>query len=117
MDDMELDDWFNEEREKLETVLLEALQNNKQSDNADNARKIFDKKYKKLIVSFQKQQEQSYTKKRRLEQMQKPIDKMRAKYENISSAVSAWWTKRKEAVRRWFFERKIKRILRDKSDR
>lgn len=114
MDDAELDEWFNEEREKLETVLFEALLNNK---NAEQARLVFDKKYRKLIAQLQKKQDQNYDHARRMVKIQKPIDKIKAIFENTTTTISIWWTKVREAVRRWFFERKIKRILRDKSDR
>jgi len=113
MDEAELEDWFVEERGKLEEKFLAALQVHKKPDAA----KIeFDKRYRALIAKYQHEQQAIYERKRTVESIRTPIAKMRARITDMHERITAWFARRKTAIRTWFFERKIQRILRDKRD-
>ncbi len=113
MDELELDEWFNETRDELEAKFFSELQNNK---DPEKARLRFDKQYSALIKQFQKKQESMYENKKRMKKIQAPWIKFKDNINELIDTISSWFTKLKDSIRKWFFERKIKRILRDKSD-
>jgi hypothetical protein len=113
MDDAELDDWFTEEREKLEERFLYAVQENK---GPERAKVAFERKYRSLIAKYQREQQAIYDHKRRSEAIQAPITKWKARIAEKQDDLGLWWAARKTAVRKWFFDRKVRRILKDKRD-
>ena len=113
MDELELDEWFNERRDELESEFINSLQKSK---DHEKARVQFDKKYSNLIKEFQEKQKSMYDNKKRIHDIQAPWIKFKLWFVNLFEKIGLLYDKIKESIRKWFFERKIKKILRDKSD-
>jgi hypothetical protein len=109
MEDSEVDDWFNEQKEKLEEKFYA-------SKDQVKAKEEFDVAYRKLILGLQQKQEAIYEHKMRMAAMQAPIGRIRDKTKLFFASIGVWFTLKKQAVKKWFFDQKIKRILKDKSD-
>jgi hypothetical protein len=117
MEESDIDEWFSEEKERLEERFYAALNASKSTEKAkDNAKKRFDKDYRALIATLQKKQLDLYERKRRVAAIHAPIDKAMARMRLASMRVTQWSAAKKEAVKKWFFDKKVRRILRDKSD-
>jgi hypothetical protein len=109
MEESELDDWFNEQKEQLEEKFYA-------SKDPVKAKQEFDSAYKKLILNFQKKQEAIYDHKRRIAALQAPIARQREHMRLFFSRIGDWFSARRQAMKKWMFDQKIKRILKDKSD-
>jgi bisphosphoglycerate-dependent phosphoglycerate mutase len=112
MEESELDEWFNEQREKLEEKVYADIN----GKNPQRAKEEFDKRYRALIAEFQKKQAQIYESKERSARMQKPIAAVKLNLGLAWQACTGPFRRMKPAIKKWFFERKIRKILRDKSD-
>lgn len=111
MEESELDEWFNEEKEKLEErFYLEA------EKDVYKAKDHFDKDYQTLIKLFQQKHDKLYDQQVRAAKMRKPIERFQAKIELKKMLTKQWINEKKLAVKKWIFDQKIKRILKDKSD-
>jgi hypothetical protein len=109
MEESELDDWFNEQKEMLE----ERFYAEAQKDVAA-AKAHFDKDYKKLIREFQEKQVKIYEHKERAARLQKPIARSRELMRLRTQAVKQWWRQMRLDVKKWRFDRKIRRILKQR---
>lgn len=111
MEESELDEWFNEQKELLEERFYQRA-----AKDSLKAKEEFDVAYKKLIVNFQQSQQDIYAKQKRNAALQKPIARARERINLFFTSISMWFSVKRESVKRWFFEQKIKRILKDKRD-
>jgi hypothetical protein len=111
MEEQELDEWFNEQKERLE----ERFYAEAEKDVA-KAKARFDKDYQLLIRQFQQKQGALYDQKARAARLHKPVDRMRERWRLTISEVRQWIAAKRLAVKKWRFDRKIRRILKDKSD-
>jgi len=48
--------------------------------------------------------------------MQAPITRIKEQWAHLLRKITDWFRAQKLAVKKWFFDRKIRRIVRDKSD-
>jgi hypothetical protein len=113
MEEAELEEWFNTQKEKLESEVYAALQANKETEKA---KVLFDKKYRALIAELQRRENAIYQKGLRSERIRAPIQKFQARWESITQPIKAWPKAQKMRFKKWRFERKIRKILQDKSD-
>jgi hypothetical protein len=113
VEDGELDEWFVEERNKLEEEYYNAAKARKDSEKI---RARFDKKYKALIAKLQHEQNKNYDHARRNAALLGPFRRVRAWMKLTIKQLEERWKNRGHPVRRWLFERKIKRIIKDKSN-
>lgn len=111
MEEPEIDEWFSEEKERLE----ERFYAEAQKDVA-KAKERFDHDYRKLILNFQAKQEQSYDAAKRKAALQKPLARFKERRRLAAEAVRQWWQQRTLALKKWWFDRKVRRIIKDKSD-
>lgn len=111
MDEQELDDWFGEEREKLETTYYESAQAGK---DLEKLRVTFDTNLRKLLAQYQTKQSQLYDQERRRAALAKPIARYHAFVDERKQRIDEWWTGLVTGVRAWFFHQKIKRILKSR---
>jgi len=108
MDESELDEWFNEQRDQLEKKFYKlALE---KQDWAP-LQKEFDENYKRLIKVYQERQQKIYEQQRRTEKHRVPLRKYRAWKAERVSKFERWKKKTKAAWKKWLFDRKIKKIL------
>ena len=112
MEDSELDDWFTEEREKLEEKVYLGLQ----GKNPIKAKEDFDKQYRALILEFQKKEQQIFDSRERNAKIQAPIRHAKERMSLFFKKIQSWLAAQKLAIKKWFFDRKIRKIVRDKSD-
>ena len=112
MEESELDEWFNEQKELLEERVAAGLQ----GKDPVRAKHEFDAKYKALIVEFQKRQEQIYESKERSIRLQKPVARAKERFATLIKRIADDYKNRKLIIKKWFFDRKIRRIVRDKRD-
>jgi hypothetical protein len=112
-EEAELEEWFTERREQLEESLLTSLQ---EGHDSERAKARFDRAYRAAIAGYQRQQQRIYERRRREAAARHPIARIRERVALLQERMAAAWERRKSAVRQWFFERKIRRILRDKND-
>ncbi len=108
MDEMELDDWFGEEREKLETTYMAGAEKRAEPEKL---RAAFDKAFKELVAHYQKKQEQIYAAQRRQAAIQKPIARFKENRDLAIRVMKDEWTLLVARIKTWFFHQKIKRIL------
>jgi hypothetical protein len=113
MEEGELEEWFNSQKERLEAEVYAALQANKETEKA---KLLFDKKYRALILELQKRENTIYEQKVRAEKRRVPIQKMQTRWQEFVTPIKAKPRELRMAMKKWLFERKIKKILRDKSD-
>jgi len=111
MDDQELDDWFGEEREKLETTYMTGAEKRVEPEKL---RAAFDKGFKDLVAQYQKKQAQIYATQRRQAAIQKPIHRFKENRDLAIRAIKDEWTLFIAHIKAWFFHQKIKRILRQR---
>lgn len=109
MDDAELDDWFGQEKDRLEDRFYAEKDTTK-------AKEQFDRDYRKLLAAYQRKQEDIYAHQRRHAALQKPIRRWKEAWHLRVAMARGWFEERKLAVRKWLFDRKIKRILQDRSN-
>jgi CRISPR/Cas system CMR subunit Cmr6 (Cas7 group RAMP superfamily) len=111
MEESEVDDWFNEQKEMLEERFAAESQK-----DLYKAKDRFDKDYKRLLLEFQKRHGKVYDQKLRQARMQKPIARFRERKRLLVESTDLWFTERKLAIKKWFFDQRVKRILKDKRD-
>lgn len=110
MDELELEDWYAQEREKLEEVVMKALQDNKHPDAAEVT---FNKKYRALIKTYQEKQQTLFNKEQRSKKIAKPIARIREQITLIQQTPGFWFQRKKKEYQKWRFDRKVKRILKE----
>jgi len=113
MEEQELDEWFTEQREKLEARFYAVLNENKESTKE---KERFEKDYQELILEFQKRQMALYAQQKRLAALQAPMARWSSQHALLQTQLENWWAGRKAAYKKWRFDRKIRRILKDKRD-
>jgi hypothetical protein len=113
MEESELEEWFSESREKLEERYFAAVTAGK---DTEKAKLEFDKGYRSLIAGFQERQAQLYEHKLRAAALKAPFARVRDRVRLFFKRIGDRWRNRGHPIRKWLFERKIRRILRDKSD-
>jgi hypothetical protein len=109
VEESELDEWFGEQKERLEEEFYA-------SKDQVKAKERFDHKYRKLITDYQHKQLSIYEGKMRAARLKAPFVKLAERKKMILGRIGLWFTMRKQAVKKWFFDQKVKRILKDKSD-
>jgi ppGpp synthetase/RelA/SpoT-type nucleotidyltranferase len=111
MEESELDEWFTQERERLEErFYAQALK------DSVAAKERFDRDYKALITTFQHKQAQIYDAQMRSEHIHAPIARVRERVRRFLHPIKKIPRRIKRRITTWFFERKMRRILKDKSD-
>lgn len=113
MEETELDEWFTAARERLEENYFVAISAGKDSEKA---KAVFDKNYKTLITGLQTRQEHIYESRRRSAALKAPFARFSANIKLQLKRLSDRWDNRSHPFRKWRFERKVRRILKDKSD-
>jgi hypothetical protein len=111
MEESEIDEWFTAQKEKLEERFFATFQK-----NAEQAKLEFDVAYKKLILEFQKRHNDLYSKQLRDAKMRAPIERLKEGVRLRKEAVRTWYKEKVMAFKKWRFDKKIKKILQDKSD-
>jgi hypothetical protein len=117
MEESEIDDWFNEQKEKLEekVYLIMNAQPRNEAKMA-KAKEQFDKEYRALILQLQQKHEKLYDQKLRSAKLKAPFVRLSERWSLFLVQVKRWFTEKHLAIKKWLFDRKIKRILRDKSN-
>ena len=113
VEETELDEGFAEARERLERGYFAAVT---QGKDPDKVKLVFDREYKSLIVELQKRQAQLYESRRRNAALKAPFARYASGLKLVFKRLSDKWDNRGHPIKKWRFERKIKRILKDKSD-
>ncbi len=108
MDLQELEDWFSQEKERLEKQAFKSFMN---SSDWTKPKKHFDKEYKKLIREYQKQQAVIYRNEKINTAVHKPIKKYHDWKTNQIIKIKQWKERKILAIKKWAFDRKIKKIL------
>jgi hypothetical protein len=108
-DETEIDDWFDEEKERLEERFHTEFMR-----NPERAKSRFDREYRALIIALQKKHIALYEHQLRMAKLKKPFTRMKMEVHARLDLVPPWWDARVLAVKKWWFDRKFKRILRDK---
>ena len=116
MEETELEEWFVREKEKLEERFSTVLRTEKDDKKINRAKEHFDSKYRALIHKYQNKQNSMYTQQRRAAAMQAPIARIREHTQTFFKRIKDWKEQKKQAVKKWRFDRKVRRILKDKSD-
>ena len=116
MDETEIDEWFALERERLEEDFTEALLSTNDDRRIERAKKRFDRDYGKLITTYQDKQRALLLQTQRIIALRVPLARVRAWWHMKKQESKTWFTRQSAVLRKWRFERKIRRILKDKSD-
>ena len=117
MDEAEIDERFSAQKENLEERFYAVLNDQKASEaKRQKAKERFEKDYRALIEDLQKQQYALYLRQKRAVAMRAPFLRITEHMSLWRASCKQWFTSRKQAVKKWFFDRKVRRILRDKSD-
>ena len=109
VDEQEVEEWYDEERERLETAYYDGAL---ASLDADQLKAAFDHGLRQLLTDYQRRQEKLASEQRRRAALQKPIARARAWMEERRRGWNAWWARRATIARTWLFHQRIKRILR-----
>lgn len=109
MEEQDLDEWFTDAREALESAYYKGAEERK---DPEHLRQAFEIGLRKLLADYQDRQVRSYAQARRRAALQKPLARYRAWRDERHAAVREWWFRIQTAARTWWFHRKIKRLLR-----
>lgn len=101
MDEQELDDWFRQQRSRLEERF---------SAHRDTAR--FDRDYRRLLATYQRRQEAIYARSQRRAAREKRIGQWKERWQGCFESLRQAVASRKARLKAWLFNQRIRRILR-----
>jgi|GEM_PF-1745124 len=111
-----IEDWFTQEKEKLEEEYLNVLHSVHDDDTLKKAHRRFEKRYCKLIAEYQHRLQKFDNQVRRKNAIATPIARWRAKWNAARTQTSDWIARKREEFRKWRFDKKVRKILKDKRD-
>ncbi len=109
LDDAEIDEWFQQEKEKLAQRLFDDL---RRGVPEEKARARFDEDFTKLFRTYEEKYDAASAAKARQEKLQRPFKRFRAWREAKRARLKRWWKVRKERYKKWRFELEYKRLFR-----
>jgi hypothetical protein len=113
MDEAQLDEQFEQERERLENAYLTVLQSKHDDKQVDAAKESFERKYRALIVSYQQRQLRLAAHKRRNAVLKAPFQRLWSRAVSAGGALKQWLSAWRQVRRKRRFDRKIRRMLQE----
>ncbi len=106
LDEREIDDWFEEEKQALSDRLYDRL---RRGDG--RAKAEFDKAFERLLARLDHECAALETRQRRHEQFSRPFDRFRAWRASVAARFRRWWKGVSERRKKRTFEREYKRLF------
>jgi len=106
MDEQELEEWFHEQKEALEEAFQKAVQEH--LNDPEHVKASYDTKYRKLIATYQKKEEQLYVHEQRMAAINKPATRFFTWMRETRQRPGRWFRKQKKTIGKWLFDIKFR---------
>lgn len=114
VDDADIDEWFNLEKEQLAERMQQALI---KGASFEMVRAQFDKGLQALLEEYNKKYVDAASYKERHKRMKVPFKRFRAWRAGKRQQLALWWKMKKERFKQWRFERRYRKLFPEKKAR
>jgi hypothetical protein len=108
IDESEIEDWFEEEKSKLNKTLYDASYAKK---DVEKAKKKYDEQFAKLLKRYNKEHKNLTKRIERKRKFQKPFKDVKAWWKHYKKKTSKKWKARHEKFKKWRFDREYDRLM------
>ncbi len=108
IEDGDIDEWFNEQKEMLSEQLLAQLE---KGVEYAKAKERFDRDFKKLLQNYDAMYRDADKYKERRKRLERPLKQWREWKKAQILKIKLWWKLKKEEWKKWRFEREYRKLF------